>query len=340
MIRTVLARLGLSLTAALGAALFAFLTLRVGPGDPARLVLGAFASDEAVAALRAEMGLDKPYVVQFVHYIADFVTGDWGKSYAMGEPVRSLLADRFPATIELGLCAFVIAVAMALLCGMVGSYARRDWITRLLRTLASFSIGVPQFWFGLILLMVGFECLGLFPGPVGRLGFGVPPPPSVTGLYTVDALLAGDLATFADACRHLLLPAVTLGLLPFGFLLRLFWANLDDVANEPFVLVGRSRGMTRWQVFRRYVVPNAIVPTLTASGLVLGQMLAGSVLVERVFNWPGAGALVTQGILQQDYSVVQTFILLSAVVYIVANLCVDVLVAAIDPRIARKDTAG
>lgn len=337
MARAILIRIGLSVVAALGAALLAFLTLRVGAGNPARLVLGAFATEEAVDALRMEMGLDQPYVLQFFNYVRDFVSGNWGRSYAMGDSVRNLLGDRFPATIELGLMAFGLAVLFALVLGMVGSYTQSRFVKRMLQVIAGFSIGVPSFWLGLILLIVGFEGLGIFPGPYGRLPPGMVPPAHITGLYTLDALLAGNPGLFFESLRFLILPAITLGLLPFGFLLRLFWANLDDLSNEPFVLVMRSRGITRLSVFLRYTVPNAIVPTLTASGMILGQMLAGSVLVERIFNWPGAGALVTQGILQQDYSVVQTFILLSAIIFITANLLVDILTAAIDPRISRRD---
>lgn len=333
MIRALLSRLALSLIAVLGAALFTFAMLRVAPGDPARLVLGPFASEEAVAALRAEMGIGQPLVRQFLIYVGDFITGNWGWSYGMGDSVRNLLADRFPATIELGLAAFVLAVALAVPLAALTVHRAPSRLGKPVHAVAMFALGVPQFWFGLMLLIVGASLLGIFPGPEGRLGPTFAAPPRLTGLYTVDALAAGDVATALDALRHLVLPAATLGLLPFGFLLRLLAANLRDARNEPFVLVMRSRGLTRRSVFLRYVLPNALVPTLTASGLILGQLLAGSVLVERVFNWPGAGALVTQGILQQDYAVVQTYILLSALVYVGASFLVDVTAAAIDPRL-------
>lgn len=333
MLRLVLTRVVTSALALIGAAAFAFIALRIAPGDPARLTLGAFATDQAIAALRAEMGLNRALPVQFWIYLRDFLTGDWGRSYSLGQPVAVLLAARFPATLELGLYAFVFAFLSALGLALWSAQRRTVLAESVPRSMALFALGVPQFWFGLVSLMIGFELLGLFPGPVGRLPPGMAAPDGPTGLYTIDALLAGNLTSFLAALYHLILPAVALGLLPFGFLYRLLRANLADMSDAPFALVARAHGQSRLRVLLGTLLPNAIIPTLTASGLIFGQLLAGSVLVERVFNWPGAGALVTQGVLAQDYSVVQTFILLSAVVFIVTNLIVDIVAALIDPRL-------
>lgn len=335
MSRLILSRLVSSIIALIGAALVAFVALRLAPGDAARLTLGAFATDDAVAALRAEMGLDRSIPEQFLIYLRDFFTGDWGRSYALGEPVRSLLADRFPATLELGLVAFIMAFLSALVLALIGAHRQGLISDGIPRTLGVFALGVPQFWFGLVLLIVGFEMTGLFPGPEGRLPATLSAPDGPTGLITIDALLRGDFGLFVTALHHLFLPAVALGLLPFGFLYRLLRANLAELSNAPFALVARAHGQSRWRVMVGTLLPNAIIPMLTASGLIFGQLLAGSVLVERVFNWPGAGMLVTQGVLQQDYSVVQVFILLSAVIYIITNLIVDILAALIDPRLAQ-----
>lgn len=334
MTRLILSRLLSSAIALVGAALVAFIALRLAPGDAARLTLGAFATDESVAALRSEMGLDRSIPVQFFTYLSDFITGDWGRSYSLGEPVRGLLAARFPATLELGLAAFGLAFVSALGLALWGAHRKGPISDGVPRALGVFALGVPQFWFGLVLLIVGFELTGLFPGPEGRLPAAMAPPPTQTGLITIDALLQGDFKVFFAAVHHLALPAVALGLLPFGFLYRLLRANLEDVEHAPFALVARAHGQSRLRVLTTRLLPNAIIPMITASGLIFGQLLAGSVLVERVFNWPGAGMLVTQGVLQQDYAVVQVFILLSAVVYIVTNLCVDIIAALIDPRLA------
>jgi peptide/nickel transport system permease protein len=336
-LRLVANRVVSSVVSLFGASLFSFIILRLTPGDPARLFLGPFATEAAVAQLRAKLGVDDPIPLQYLTYIGDFLHGDWGFSYTTGEPVVRELMERLPATLELGFCAFVFAVfgAVILALGAVHHYGKAEDKAAL--AVSFFGLGVPTFWFGLMLLVLFFERLGWLPGPDGRLSLNVAPP-SVTGLYTVDALLSGQWAKFLDAARHLILPAITLGMAPLGFLMRLLRANLLDIVREPFILVVRSHGASRWGALVRHALPNACLPALTATGLIFGQLLAGSLLVERVFNWPGAGALVADGVLRQDFSVAQAFILLSAVMYVLAMLVVDLLAGLIDPRIRHPVT--
>jgi peptide/nickel transport system permease protein len=247
--------------------------------------------------------------------------------------VTTQLGNRLPATVELGLYAFGFAFFGALLLALVATYRRRPLVDGSVRAVSFFGLGTPPFWIGLVLLVVFSENLGIAPGPDGRLSVGAEPPQDITGLYTFDALVTGDFATLGDALAHLVLPAIALGLAPLAFLVRLLRTNLLEVAREPFIVVVRAKGIGRFAAFARHALPNAFLPTLTASGLLLGQLLAGSVLVEKVYNWPGAGALVTDGILRQDYAVVQAFILLSAAIYVLVNLVVDVLYGVIDPRV-------
>jgi ABC-type dipeptide/oligopeptide/nickel transport system permease component len=174
---------------------------------------------------------------------------------------------------------------------------------------------------------------GISPGPDGRLGPNTIPPPAVTHFYTFDALIAGQWATAWDAFRHLALPAITLGLAPWAFLVRLLRANLLDISRENFLVVVRSKGLGRRSAFQKHALPNAFLPTLTAAGLLFAQLLSGSVLVERVFNWPGVGGLIVDSILRQDFAVVQTFVLLSAILYVVVNILVDILYGVVDPRV-------
>jgi ABC-type dipeptide/oligopeptide/nickel transport system permease component len=336
--RFVLTRLGTSLLAVLGAALISFLFLRVTAGNPARLVLGPFATPEAIDRLVAQMGLNRSLPEQFWLFVSSFVQGDWGYAYSLGEPVRTAIGQRLGASVELALFAFLFAFATALLLALVSTYRRRPVVDSAVQGIASFGLGVAQFWLGLVLLLVLSEKLHLFPGPEGRLGDGTAVPPSITGLYTVDALLSGHPGTFLDALWHLALPAITLGLAPMAFLTRLLRANLLELSGEPFLLVIESKGISRWRAFTRHALPNALVPTLTAAGLIFGQLLAGGVLVEQAFRWPGVGALVTDGVLRQDYSVVQAFVVLSAIAYVAVNLVVDLLVGAIDPRTRREAT--
>jgi ABC-type dipeptide/oligopeptide/nickel transport system permease component len=339
-LRVILSRLGSALAAIFGASILAFLLMRVLPGDPARLIAGPLASEEAIEATRERLGLNDPLLTQYWNYITDFLQGDWGFSFGAGQPVTTQIGNRLPATIELGLYAFVLCFVFAVGLALLVTYRRRPIADGTVRGIAFFGLGTPPFWFGLVLLIVFFEYLGWLPGPEGRLSPGTAPPPEVTGLYTIDALLAGQLATFWDAVEHLILPSIALALAPFAFLVRLLRASLLEVSREPFIVVVRSKGLGRGRAFSRHALPNAFLPTLTAAGLLLAQLITGSVLVEKVFDWPGVGALVVDSILRQDFAVVQAFVLLAAVVYVFVNLVVDILYGVIDPRVRVPSAAA
>jgi ABC-type dipeptide/oligopeptide/nickel transport system permease component len=340
LLRVILARLGSAFAAIFGASIIAFVFLRVLPGDPARLIAGPLATEEAIEAQRERMGLNDPLWEQYWNYITDFLQGDWGFSFGAGQPVTTQVANRLPASIELGLFAFVLCFVFAVALGLFVTYRRRPVADGVVRGVAFFGLGTPPFWFGLVLLIVFFEYLGWLPGPEGRLSPDTVPPPEVTRFYTIDALLAGQLATFWDAVLHLILPGIALGLAPFAFLVRLLRASLLEVSREPFIVVVRSKGLSRWSAFSRHALPNAFLPTLTAAGLLLAQLIAGSVLVEKVFDWPGVGALVVDSILRQDFAVVQAFILLGAFAYVAVNLIVDILYGVIDPRVRVPSAAA
>jgi len=333
MSRVIATRLLGSLGAIFGATVLAFVIMRVLPGNPARLILGPLAAPRSVAALNHQIGLDQPIYVQYWRYISHFFTGDWGYSYSDGESVSKLIGERLPATVELGLFSFAITMLAAVGLALLATYRHRPVADRIVRGVSYVGFGTPPFFLALILLIVFFSTFHLLPGPEGRLGVQATPPPAITRMYTIDALLHGQLGTFWEALEHLLLPAVALGISSFSFIVRLLRANLLEVSREPFITVARGKGLRRWTAFRRHALPNAFLPTLTAGGLVLGEFLAGSVLIERVFNWPGIGSLVFDAIVKQDYAIVQTFILLSAVMFVIVNLVVDLLYAVIDPRV-------
>jgi peptide/nickel transport system permease protein len=331
-LRVIGSRVAGALLAIFGASIIAFLFMRVLPGDPARLIAGPLATEQAIEAQRERLGLNDPLWAQYWNYITDFLKGDWGFSFGAGQPVTTLFGNRLPATIELGLYAFLWCFVFAVAAALFVTYRRRPVADRIVRGISIIGLGTPPFWFGLVLLIVFFETLAILPGP-GRLATGTAPPPEVTRLYTVDALIAGQWGTFWDATLHLILPAIALGLASFAYLVRLLRASLLEVSREPFIVVVRSKGLARWPAFSRHALPNAFLPTLTAAGLLFAQLLVGSVLVEKVFNWPGVGSLVVDSILRQDFAVVQAFVLLSAVAYVGINLVVDILYGVIDPRI-------
>jgi peptide/nickel transport system permease protein len=318
--------------AIIGASFVAFVFLRLVPGDPARLILGPLVPQSSVDALSHEMGLDRSVPAQYVIYMRDFLTGDWGYSYSAGVPVRTVIGQRLPATLELDFFAFVLGTTMAFVLALAATYRRNRSIDAGVKGLSYFGLGTPPFWLALILLILFSEKVPLFPGPEGRLAPTSIPPPQVTGFYTIDALLAGQWTTFVDALWHLVLPAFVIGLLLFSVLVRLLRANLLEVDREHFLLVVKSKGVARGPAYVRHALPNAVLPTITAAGLLLAELLTGSVLVERVFNWPGVGGLVVDSIQRKDYAVVQTFILLSAIAYVVINAVVDLTYLLVDPR--------
>jgi peptide/nickel transport system permease protein len=330
--RTASGKVGGAFVTLFGASLLAFLFVRVLPGDPVRLILGRLASPDAVIAQRHAMGLDQSLPVQYVHYISSFFRGDWGFAYTIGQPVTTVIATRVPASLELALAAFLLAFFAAVLLALLVTYRRRRWLDSVVRGISFVGLGTPPFWLALLLLLLFTQSLHWLPGPEGRLSSNVTPPPTVTHLYTADALIAGQFSTFWDAVRHLVLPTCTLAFASFAFLVRLLRANLLEVSREPFMTVVRGKGLSRWKAFLRHALPNAFLPMLTASGLVLAEMLAGSVLVETVFSWPGIGALIVQAIQRKDFAIVQAFIFLSALTYICVNFTVDLLYGVIDPR--------
>jgi len=333
MIRVVAKRLLGSIGAVFGASILAFVIMRLLPGNPARLIVGPLAPKSTVEAVKHQLGLDEPVYDQYWIYITHFLRGNWGYSYTEGQTVKHLIVEQLPATIELALFSFVVMMFFTVALALLVTYRYRPIADRAVRAIAYIGFGSPQFFVALVLLIVFSSALNILPGPEGRLSPQAVPPPTVTHLYTIDALLAGQLGTFWDALKHLILPSIALGLTSFSFLVRLLRANLLEVSREPFITVARGKGLSRWTAFRRHALPNSFLPTLTSSGLALGEFLAGSVLVEQVFNWPGVGSLVLDAILKQDFAVVQTFILLAAVMFVVINLVVDLLYAVIDPRI-------
>ena len=330
MLLFVLSRSMRALVTVFSSSLLAFIILRAMPADPVSLIVGPFANEETIRNLTEDLGLDLPLHVQYLTYVRDFFQGDWGFSYSVGRPVRDHMLALLPASAELALSAFLIAVLGATIIVIITRFLNNGPIDVIIRLFALLGIGIPQFWLSLILLIVFFEYLGMLPGPTGR---GAEPANLITGLHSVDALINGQWGILADNLRSLLLPSIALALAPMGYLIRLLRANIMDVEQEGFVTVLHAKGVAPLSIYGLHILPNAFLPTLTAAGLILAQLIGGSVLVEGVFSWPGVGKYVIDSVLRQDFAVVQAFILLSAVVYIAVNLLVDICYGLIDPRV-------
>jgi peptide/nickel transport system permease protein len=346
--RTIARRLVLLLPTLLGLSLVTFVLLRLIPGDPARVMLGEHATAEEIAHFRADAGLDRPLLIQYMHYAASLARGDWGRSIQTNLPVLSELAQRLPATIELSLGAMAIACALGIPAG-VQAACRRSSPADLLATGGSLvGVSMPLFWLGLLLSYLFGYKLGWLP-PSGRLTIGdpswsqTPPGQSIAGLavagdfisnfYILNSILTANFTALADALRHLILPALTLSMVPLAVIIRMTRACLLDVLAEDYVRTARAKGLPERAVLFGHAMKNALPPILTVIGLQLGSLFSGAILTETVFSWPGMGQLIVDRVLARDYPAVQGVVLVVALLFILINMATDVCAAYLNPRI-------
>lgn len=326
-------RLLAMIPALFGVLICVFLLTRVLPGDPARTLAGEQADPETVQRIRDQMGLDKPLWSQFVTYLSGVFRGDLGTAWHTGRPVLADLASRFPATVELALVALVIALILGIPLGIISAVHRGRWVDHLGRIVGLTGASMPLFWLGMLVIYVFYYLLDIAPAPVGRLGDSINPPTHVTGLYLVDSLLSGDTVAFGSAAQHIIWPALVLSTGALAMFSRMTRSAMLEILGQDYVRTAVSKGLRPRSVIGKHSLKNAAPPVLTVVGLELGQLLAGAVLTETIFTWPGIGSYITQSILATDYAPIQAFTLLAAVLYLVINLAVDLAQAAIDPRI-------
>lgn len=317
-----------------GITLVAFTLTHLVPGDPVGVALGEQAAGDprVVAAFRARYGLDKPLPEQYLIYLQHLVHGDFGQSVTSARPVGQDLATYIPATIELASMAILITVVFGISLGVVAAVRKDTWLDQLLRVVSLSGVSVPTFWLALIAYYVFFFKLGWAPSG-GRLDPTMTPPPHVTGLYTVDGLLAGQLDVFWAALSHTVLPAIVLGAYTVSFVARITRSSVLEVMESDYVLCARAKGLPERTVIVRYVLRAAMVPTVTLLGLAFGSLLSGTVLVETIFSWPGIGQYAYRSSTSLDVNAIMGVSLFVAVVYITVNFVVDLLYGAIDPRI-------
>lgn len=316
----------------LGVTVICFVISRMIPGDPAQLILGPRATPQAIAELRTQLGLDQPLHMQYALYVGDLLRGNFGTSITTRQPVLGELLGYIPATLELMGLAMLISIAVGVPLGVICAVRRDTWVDNLLRGVAVAGISTPTFWLALMGVLLFYAQLGWLPGS-GRLDIGVAPPPQVTGLYLVDAALAGDGLAWRSAFNHLLLPASVLALSSIGTVLRLVRASMIEVLAEDYIRTARACGIPDWRVHYVLALKNALIPFVTVLGLELASLLFGSVIIESVFAWPGVGNHVLGAILNLDFPVIMGFTVLASVVYVLANLVVDLAYLVLDPRI-------
>ena len=315
----------------LGVSVLVFSFVHMIPGDPALTMLGERATPEKVAEVRARLGLDRPIWRQYVLYFGNVLHGDLGVSVVRGDPVTTDLLRRFPATLELALAAIVLAIAIGIPIGIGSAVWRNSLLDSLARLGALTGVSMPIFWLGLMLAW--FFGVRLRVLPTGfRLESGTTLVPW-TNFVMLDATLQGDWSALADALRHLVLPALALATIPLAIIARMTRASMLDVLSREYIRTAEAKGLSRRAVILRHALRNALLPVLTVIGLQVGQLLAGAILTETIFSWPGIGLWVYESIESRDYAIVQGASLFIAAIVVVVNLVTDLLYAAVDPRI-------
>ncbi len=332
MLRFLLGRLGMLVPTFIGVTIIAFLFIRLLPGDPIELLAGERGIDpERKAALMAEMGFDQPILTQYFTYLGDVLQGDLGTSFASKQPVLNEFFSLFPATVELAFCAIIIAVLIGIPLGVIAATKRGSFVDQSIMGVALVGYSMPIFWWGLLLIILFSGTLGWTPvsGRISLLYFFEP----VTGFMLIDSLLSGEEGAFASAVSHLILPSIVLATIPLAVIARQTRSAMLEVMGEDYVRTARAKGLSPIRVVGVHALRNAMIPVVTTIGLQIGVMLAGAILTETIFSWPGIGKWLIDSITRRDYFVVQGALLLIAGIIMLVNLIVDVLYGLINPRI-------
>ena len=315
-----------------GLSLLIFVISRLLPGDPVRYALGPTATAEQIAQLRAEMGLDQPYHVQYWRLLVGIAEGDFGRSLVTFRSISADIVAFLPASLELALVAMLIAVLLGVPLGVTAALHRDRWQDQASRGLAFSGVALPVFWLALMAQLVIAFRLDLLPA-IGRIGADVAPPPPVTGLYLVDSLVALDLPLFLHCLSFILLPALVLAASPLAMIMRLIRASMLEELGKDHVLTARANGMPWILVVYKYVLKNAFSATLTIVGLLFGYFIGSAFIVETVFSWPGLGRYGVRALQFKDFNAIIAVTLIVGVAYATANTVVTILYGWLDPRL-------
>jgi dipeptide transport system permease protein len=330
----VIKRLALLLPTLIGVTFLSFVLIHLMPGDPIEMLMPERGIDpERHAQLRAELGLDQPLLVQYARYVGALATGNLGRSIVTKRPVVEEFATVFPATVELSLSAIALAVLLGVPIGVMAALNRGGLFDYTTMSVSLAGYSMPIFWWGLLLIL--FFSVQLDWTPVsGRIGvlYDVPP---VTGLLLVDTLIHGDRAAFLSALHHLVLPAFVLATIPLATVARMTRSSMLEVLNADYIRTARAKGLSPVRVVGLHALRNALIPVVTVVGLAVGVLLAGAILTETVFSWPGVGKWLVDAVNRRDFPVLRGGILLVAMTVIAVNLIVDLTYGLLDPRIRR-----
>ncbi|GGA73485.1 peptide ABC transporter permease [Nitratireductor aestuarii] len=332
MLQFLFRRLAVLIPTFVGVSIIAFAFIRLLPGDPVQMMAGErVISPERHAELSQQLGFDRPIVVQYLDYLGGIVTGDFGNSIVTKRPVLSEFLALFPATLELSICAILLAVIIGVPLGIIAAVKRGSWFDQGVMGVALVGYSMPIFWWGLLLIIFFSGVLQLTPvsGRISLMYFF----PPVTGFMLIDSLLSGQSGAFKSALSHLILPTVVLATIPLAVIARQTRSAMLEVLSEDYVRTARAKGLPPRRVIGLHALRNALIPVVTTIGLQIGVLMAGAILTETIFSWPGIGKWMVDSVFRRDYTVVQGGLLLIAIIIMVVNLLVDVLYGLINPRI-------
>ncbi|MDQ6434806.1 ABC transporter permease subunit [Mesorhizobium sp. LHD-90] len=332
MFRFLVGRLLILIPTFIGVSLLAFFPIRLLAGDPVALLSGErVMSPERHAEISHQLGLDRPYIVQYLDYLWKILHGDFGVSISQKQPVLDQFFQLFPATLELSLCAIIFAIIIGIPAGILAAVKRGSFLDQLVMGTALIGFSMPIFWWGLLLIILFSGILQWTPvsGRISLMYFF----PSVTGLMLVDSLLSGEPGAFKSAVSHLILPTIVLGTIPLAIIARQTRSAMLEVLSEDYVRTARAKGLSTFRVVGVHALRNALIPVVTTIGLQVGVMLAGAILTESIFSWPGVGKWMVDSVSRRDYPVIQGGLLIIAGLVMVVNLIVDLLYGLINPRI-------
>jgi dipeptide transport system permease protein len=332
MIRFIARRILVVIPTLFAIALLLFVAIRMVPGDPIEVRTGERGiAPERHAMLLHQYGMDQPLWRQFLRYLGQLVQGDFGVSIVTSEPVLKEFLTLFPATVELALCAILFAILLGVPAGVIAAVKRGGIVDHTLMGLALTGFSMPIFWWGLLLILFVSVQLGWTPvsGRIDLLYYFEP----VTGFMLIDSLLSGQEGAFTSAVSHLILPAIVLGTIPLAIFARMTRSSMLEVLGEDYVRTARAKGLSPWRVTGIHALRNALIPVVTVIGLQIGNFLAGAVLTEYVFSWPGVGSWLIESIARRDYPVLEGGILIIASIVILVNIGVDLLYSVLNPKI-------
>ncbi len=331
----ILRRLGLLIPTFIGVSLVAFFFIRLLPGDPVLLLAGERGiSPERYAELMHRFGFDLPLWKQFIYYFTDLLHGDFGTSISTKKPIFTEFFTLFPATLELSICAVIFAVVLGVPAGVIAAVKRNSWFDHTAMATALVGYSMPIFWWALLLIIVFSGMLGWTPvsGRISLLFFF----PKVTGFMLIDSLLSGKAGAFQSAVSHLILPTIVLGTIPLAVIARQTRSAMLEVLGEDYIRTAKAKGLSPFRVVAVHALRNALIPVITTIGLQIGVLMAGAILTETIFSWPGIGKWMVDSIFRRDYPAVQGGLVLIALIVMGVNLVVDMLYGLVNPKIRHQ----